>query len=279
MYLCAEVKRLYSSLQEMITSRRGALRRHGRGGSKRQLVISEPFNFEHRPVTLPGLTPEEILVLREKAAATRLGIHTDSPPTLPTYSVSAPSSSSNSSTTNPNVTGILPPLPHPIITSLHTTSGPGRSSSRAGSSMRSSSARSGTISRSESMARIPYPSNLRHYASSEHMKPMPMPIPSGGGLPTQSNHSLLLLGDLDDDIVSPLELDSGYSRPSSRGRVNVHTNIDTVGMFPLDLDFEHLEREFELGSPISPLSPPKSQKNTPRGSPKGSVSEKGGIRI
>ncbi|KAK0736232.1 hypothetical protein B0T21DRAFT_411417 [Apiosordaria backusii] len=278
MYLCSEVKRLYSSLQEMITSRRGALKRHGRGDSKRQLVISEPFNFEHRAVILPGLTPEEILVLREKAAATRLGIHTDFPPSIPTYSVSAPSSSSNTSTPNPNVTGVLPPPPPPLITNFHTTTGPGRSSSRAGSSMRSLSARSGTISRSESMARIPYPSNLRHYASSEHMRPMPMPIPSGGGLPAQSNHSLLLLGDLDDEVVSPLELDS-YSRPGSRGRGNVNTNIDTVGMFPLDLDFENLEREFELGSPISPLSPPKSQKNTPRGSPKGSVSEKGGIKI
>ncbi|KAK0658104.1 hypothetical protein QBC41DRAFT_308267 [Cercophora samala] len=277
MYLCSEVKRLYSSLQEMITSRRGALRRHSRGGSKRHLVISAPFDFEHRPVTLPGLTSEEILVLREKAAATRLGIHTDTPPSIPTYSVSAPSSSSNSSTPHPNVTGVLPPPPPPIITSLQSSSGPGRSSSRAGSSMRSSSARSGTISRSESMARIPYPSNLRHYASSEHIKPMPMPIPSGGGLPAQSNHSLLLLGDLDDDIVSALELDS-HSRPSSRSKGNINNNLDTVGMFPLDLDFEHLEREFELGSPISPLSPP-SKKNTPRGSPKGSVSERGAIKI
>ncbi|KAK4655247.1 hypothetical protein QC762_300705 [Podospora pseudocomata] len=278
MYLYSEMKRLYTSFQEMITSRKGALRRNGRGGLKRPLVISAPYNFEQIPVTLPGLTPEEILVLREKAAATRLGIHADSPPSIATYSVSAPSSSSNSSTPNPNVTGVLPPPPPPIITNLH-TSGPGRSSSRAGSSMRSSSARSGTISRSESMARIPHPSNLRHYASSEEVRPMPMPmpIPSGGGLPAQSNHSLLLLGDLDDDVVSPLELDS-HPRPGSRSRGHVNNNVDPVGMFPLDLDFEHLEREFELGSPISPLSPP-SKKNTPRGSPKGSVSERGAIRI
>ncbi|KAK4677655.1 hypothetical protein QC764_300705 [Podospora pseudoanserina] len=275
MYLCSEMKRLYTSFQEMITSRKMALRRNGREGSKRPLVISAPYNFEQIPVTLPGLTPEEILVLREKAAATRLGIHADSPPSIATYSVSAPSSSSNSSTPNPNVTGVLPPPPPPIITNLH-TSGPGRSSSRAGSSMRSSSARSGTISRSESMARIPCPSNLRHYASSEQVKPMPMPmpIPSGGGLPAQSNHSLLLLGDFDDDVVSPLELDS-HSRPGSRSRGHVNNNVDPVGMFPFDLDFE---REFELGSPISPLSPP-SKKNTPRGSPKGSVSERGAIRI
>ncbi|KAK4172890.1 hypothetical protein QBC36DRAFT_68082 [Triangularia setosa] len=279
MYLCSEVKRLYSSFQETITSRKGALRKHGRGGLKRQLVISEPFNFGHRPVVLPGLTPEEILVLREKAAATRLGIHTDPPPSAPTYLVSAPNSSSNGSTPRSNVTCVLPPLPPPVITSLHTSSGPGRSSSRAGSSMRSSSARSGTISRSESMARIPYPNNLRHYTGSEHMKPMPMPIPSGGGLPAQSDHSLLLLGDLDDDIVSPLEIDS-HPRASSRGRGNVHnTNLDTISMFQLDLDFDHLEREFELGSPISPLSPPKSHKNTPRASPKGSVSDKGRITI
>lgn len=107
--------------------------------------------------------------------------------------------------------------------------------------------------------------------------PMPMPVPSGGGLPAQSNHSLLLLGDLDDDVVSPLELDS-HSRPGSRIRGHVNNNVDPFGMFPLDLDFEHLEREFELGSPISPLSPP-SKKNTPRGSPNGSVSERGAIRI
>ncbi|KAL1839924.1 hypothetical protein VTJ49DRAFT_1012 [Mycothermus thermophilus] len=63
----SEVKRLYTSLQDLVGLRR----------KKRSVVISEPFNFRREPTVLPGLTEDELVVLsilREKAAASRLGI-------------------------------------------------------------------------------------------------------------------------------------------------------------------------------------------------------------
>ncbi|KAL2169217.1 hypothetical protein VTG60DRAFT_6381 [Thermothelomyces hinnuleus] len=60
----SEIKRVYSSLQKAV----GLHRR------KRQLQISEPFNFRKEAVTLPGLSEEKISALREKAAVSRLGI-------------------------------------------------------------------------------------------------------------------------------------------------------------------------------------------------------------
>ncbi|KAL2177050.1 uncharacterized protein P884DRAFT_269963 [Thermothelomyces heterothallicus CBS 202.75] len=60
----SEIKRIYSSLQKAV----GIHRR------KRQLQISEPFNFRKEAVTLPGLSEEKISALREKAAVSCLGI-------------------------------------------------------------------------------------------------------------------------------------------------------------------------------------------------------------
>ncbi|KAI1487714.1 hypothetical protein F4809DRAFT_561731 [Biscogniauxia mediterranea] len=45
---------------------------------KRQsLQISAPFNFKHESVSLPGVSEDEIAMLKEKARATRLGVATD----------------------------------------------------------------------------------------------------------------------------------------------------------------------------------------------------------
>ncbi|OBS19316.1 hypothetical protein FPOA_11040 [Fusarium poae] len=41
---------------------------------KRGLDISAPFNFEKNPVNLPGVSEEQLSMLREQAAASRIGI-------------------------------------------------------------------------------------------------------------------------------------------------------------------------------------------------------------
>ncbi|KAH8895639.1 hypothetical protein GQ53DRAFT_838611 [Thozetella sp. PMI_491] len=41
---------------------------------KRTLEISAPFNFQKNETMLPGLSEDEVAMLREKAAASRLGI-------------------------------------------------------------------------------------------------------------------------------------------------------------------------------------------------------------
>ncbi|KAK4146589.1 uncharacterized protein C8A04DRAFT_25505 [Dichotomopilus funicola] len=75
MLVYSEVKRLYTSLQEIMGRRR-----------KRQLQISDPFDFKKEVTIIPGLTEDEITVLREKAAASRLGIaHAHSNPQFSTH--------------------------------------------------------------------------------------------------------------------------------------------------------------------------------------------------
>ncbi|KAI0103221.1 hypothetical protein GGR51DRAFT_525098 [Nemania sp. FL0031] len=41
------------------------------------LHISAPFNFKHETVSLPGLSEDDIALLKEKAAASRLRVHND----------------------------------------------------------------------------------------------------------------------------------------------------------------------------------------------------------
>ncbi|KAI1198755.1 hypothetical protein F5X97DRAFT_144365 [Nemania serpens] len=38
------------------------------------LQISAPFNFKHETISLPGLSEDDIALLREKAAASRFGV-------------------------------------------------------------------------------------------------------------------------------------------------------------------------------------------------------------
>ncbi|KAI8686944.1 hypothetical protein NCS56_00266500 [Fusarium sp. Ph1] len=59
---------------------------------KRTMQISEPFNFEKNPVHLPGLSEEQLVMLREKEAASRIGIADPcTPPRAPRSPVSTSS--------------------------------------------------------------------------------------------------------------------------------------------------------------------------------------------
>ncbi|KAK0391008.1 hypothetical protein NLU13_0510 [Sarocladium strictum] len=67
MQLPSNVRVLCSRLQTILRQRR-------RKQQKRSLEISAPFNFTHQPVIIPGISEDEISILREKAAASRIGI-------------------------------------------------------------------------------------------------------------------------------------------------------------------------------------------------------------
>ncbi|GAW14492.1 hypothetical protein ANO14919_038950 [Xylariales sp. No.14919] len=46
----------------------------GEKRNSRPLQISAPFNFKHETISLPGLSEDDIAILKEKAAASRLGV-------------------------------------------------------------------------------------------------------------------------------------------------------------------------------------------------------------
>ncbi|KAK4222229.1 hypothetical protein QBC38DRAFT_88447 [Podospora fimiseda] len=242
-FICSEVKKLYVSFQGMISSRR-------RKDVKYRIQISEPFNFEHRQVNLPGLTAEEILVLREKAAATRLGIHLDLSDRHPTGGLS----SSNSSTLIPPSSSsrqhVAPPpvisCSAPTITATHHNLLLSSTTLRTCSSQ--SSLRSG-ISRSGSMAKI-VPSIQHHYQNEK-------------AAISQGNFSLLLLDD--PDVFSDVETRGRKKAEEKKPRIELPVlkfeyggdddDLDMMGTgLMMDLDM------FELGSPISPLSPSLAQR-------------------
>ncbi|OAQ69114.1 hypothetical protein VFPPC_13791 [Pochonia chlamydosporia 170] len=56
---------LYTRLQSMLRDRRR---------TRRDIEISAPFDLKLEPVNLPGVSQEEIAILREKAAASRIGV-------------------------------------------------------------------------------------------------------------------------------------------------------------------------------------------------------------
>ncbi|AEO67184.1 uncharacterized protein THITE_2116017 [Thermothielavioides terrestris NRRL 8126] len=129
MNVYSEVKRFYTSLQEMVGLRR----------RKRQLQISEPFDFKKETVILPGLTDGEISVLREKAAASRLGIAAIDadhlPPTtttaattttITTSTTSFPIPSPSPSTTAASSSGYFPPSIAPPRRTSRLSSAPPR---------------------------------------------------------------------------------------------------------------------------------------------------------
>jgi len=82
MSVCINFKMLCSSLQDIVGFRR-------KRAPKRQLQISQPFNFKKETSVLPGFTEDEIALLREKAAASCLGVaeqlHSRSPSPDYTY--------------------------------------------------------------------------------------------------------------------------------------------------------------------------------------------------
>ncbi|KAK4185697.1 hypothetical protein QBC35DRAFT_298027 [Podospora australis] len=276
-FLCTEVKKIYISLQGMISSSLASSKNQKRkkassDASTRRLQISAPFNFEHKTVTLPGLSSEEILVLREKAAATRLGIHqpghcspSDSP-VLSSTAVSFPS-------TCPCSASAPPALP-PLITAFGTSYSPsvsrprtprGKQSSRPGtasnSSLRSSSSGTGRQNtRKDGIGRSESHGNLKSSLGRGG---------SGGHLPlSNSQGNMLLL-----DAISPLDLDvvddifpfsfgnGGHGQPGNHSA----PNIDFLGASGPDWDFAF------GGNPVSPLSPSPVRGRSPMGQKKGAT--------
>ncbi|KAK7420875.1 hypothetical protein QQZ08_010204 [Neonectria magnoliae] len=73
MQISTNVRTLCSRVQTLIRQRRRK--------EKRAMQISAPFNLKHEPVQLPGVSEDEIAMLRDKAAASRIGI---ADPVLPT---------------------------------------------------------------------------------------------------------------------------------------------------------------------------------------------------
>ncbi|KAL7796621.1 hypothetical protein V8C37DRAFT_372402 [Trichoderma ceciliae] len=82
MRLKSNVRTLYERMQAAL--------RHGRRKEKRGLEISGPFGLKKEPVLLPGISQEELCILREKAAASRIGVAEDSMFPDPTSSLPRP---------------------------------------------------------------------------------------------------------------------------------------------------------------------------------------------
>ncbi|KAH6856927.1 hypothetical protein B0I37DRAFT_426548 [Chaetomium sp. MPI-CAGE-AT-0009] len=235
MTVYSEVKRLYSSLQQMVGLRR----------RKRQLQISEPFDFKREATIIPGLTEDEISVLREKAAASRLGIayadthasHSVLSLPLPDHHhhrllrsrTSGPLSLSPSHPAPPPRLSIPIPIPIPGVNPSRHGSGSSslRSSSTAGTGPGPRMLGGGAERASASMNDLDLlllfgnPSGVSHVTALPElvMPPLGPVVSSGAGSAV---------------TVSPLELDDG----------GVAGGVDW-GM----------EFEFQLGSPVSPLSP------------------------
>ncbi|KAI5463455.1 hypothetical protein BGZ63DRAFT_422808 [Mariannaea sp. PMI_226] len=79
MQISTNVRTLCSRVQTFIRPRRRKDKRRA------SVHISAPFNLKREPVLLPGISEDEIAMLRDKAAASRIGIADPStPPLLPT---------------------------------------------------------------------------------------------------------------------------------------------------------------------------------------------------
>ncbi|KAL6883965.1 hypothetical protein HDV57DRAFT_437168 [Trichoderma longibrachiatum] len=79
MRLRNNVRTLYERMQQAL--------RHGRRKQRRGLEISSPFGLKKEPVLLPGISQEELSILREKAAASQIGVAEDSMYPDPTSSL------------------------------------------------------------------------------------------------------------------------------------------------------------------------------------------------
>ncbi|KND93208.1 hypothetical protein TOPH_02210 [Tolypocladium ophioglossoides CBS 100239] len=90
---------LYSRVQTILQRRRK---------QKRALEISAPFNVKLEPVSLPGISEDEISILREKAAASRIGVFETMPPRS-----RSPSIHKISRPRHPAVVTVLPP--HAVV--------------------------------------------------------------------------------------------------------------------------------------------------------------------
>ncbi|KAK4035042.1 hypothetical protein C8A01DRAFT_48707 [Parachaetomium inaequale] len=252
MTVYSEVKRLYSSLQEMVGLRR----------RKRQLQISESFNFKKETTILPGLTEDEISVLREKAAASRLGIaHADAytsytvgtltPAILP---LSSASSSSRMSAAAAAGVGPLslspppPPAPPRLLIPIPIPIPGGINASRHGSGS-SASVRSGGSTlggNGNGMAPVLLPGGV------EGMNDLDFLLfgnPSGMG-PPPPPHSRVVESRL---AMPPVSAAAAASSVGSATAMAISPlELDGVGGGAVDWDMEF---DFQLGSPVSPLSP------------------------
>ncbi|KAK3175504.1 hypothetical protein K4F52_010220 [Lecanicillium sp. MT-2017a] len=70
MHLRDNVKMICSRVQTLLRQRRK---------QKRGVEISAPFDFKLEPVSLPGVSQDELMILREKAAASCISVQEDSP--------------------------------------------------------------------------------------------------------------------------------------------------------------------------------------------------------
>ncbi|KXX72880.1 hypothetical protein MMYC01_210386 [Madurella mycetomatis] len=254
MSVCSEVKRLYASLQEMVGLRR-------RKGVKHSLQISEPFNFKKEITILPGFTEDEIAVLREKAAASRLAIadadaftsaNTRSAVLTPTRLSGPlpplPFASSSSSAAGSGRTQFLtvPNLPIPILGSGSGDSSRRSSHNRSGSSSLKSSS---TAATNLTTATARWPARVATHSMNDLLL---LGGGAGGGAGGGGSavagvqHAIVPAGGGDAGPISPLDLGFG---------------LDLDGMdMDMDMDMEFdlsLDMEFELGDcrVVSPLAP------------------------
>ncbi|KAI0876014.1 hypothetical protein GGS24DRAFT_261849 [Hypoxylon argillaceum] len=74
--ICLPIKSFTSRLQRLVGMKsKAAAAAANEKRNSHILHISAPFNFKHESISLPGLSEDDIAILREKAAASRLGIH------------------------------------------------------------------------------------------------------------------------------------------------------------------------------------------------------------
>ncbi|KAK2591982.1 hypothetical protein QQS21_010318 [Conoideocrella luteorostrata] len=79
---------LYTRLQSIIRDRARKQQQ------RREVEISAPYDLKLEPVNLPGVSQEEIAILREKAAASRIGVlelRPESPSEKEYHKISRPS--------------------------------------------------------------------------------------------------------------------------------------------------------------------------------------------
>ncbi|KAI6777949.1 uncharacterized protein J7T54_002942 [Emericellopsis cladophorae] len=87
----------YSRVQTILSRRRSG----SKDSQKPTLEISAPFNFQREPVSLPGISHDELVMLREKAAASCIGVAEMMPPRSPsTLSLAKPGMARIPSTTS-----------------------------------------------------------------------------------------------------------------------------------------------------------------------------------
>ncbi|WZH41329.1 uncharacterized protein QYS62_002275 [Fusarium acuminatum] len=87
MHISDDFQTLCERVQTMVRQRRRK--------EKRSMEISEPFNFVKNPVDLPGVSSEQLAMLREHAAAGCIGIADPPSPTAPRSPCSTSSLFSN----------------------------------------------------------------------------------------------------------------------------------------------------------------------------------------